>query len=101
MGVKLLNIEMNNRSRLFGELPQTITWYRLRRHLKKLDGAKVTNFLTDHVTEAWIDFSYRGHRFSVNNQFGSYWFFVDDPTCPDEILENVLSHCEILLGPNE
>jgi hypothetical protein len=98
MAVKLLNIEMNDGSRHFGDLPQTLTWYQLRIHIKKLDGAKVTGFITDHVTEAWIDFSYRGHCFSVNNQFGAYWFFVNDPNCPDEILAAVVSRCEVLLG---
>ena len=98
MPVKLLSIEMNDGSRHFGELPQTKMWYGVRDHIKKLDGAEVTNFITDHVTEAWIDFSYRHHRFSINDQFGAYWFFVNDLTCPDEILEEVLSHFELLLG---
>jgi hypothetical protein len=98
MPVELLNIKMNDGSRQFGDLPQTVSWYRLRNHIKKLKGAKVTCFLTDHVTEAWIDFSYRGHCFTVNDQFGAYWFFVDDPSCPDEILEAVLAHCELVLG---
>jgi hypothetical protein len=97
MAVKLLTIEMNDGSRRFGELPQTVLWHRLRRHIEELEGAEITGFITDNVTEAWIDFSYRGHRFSVNDQFGAYWFFVDDPQCPDEILEAVLSHCESLL----
>jgi hypothetical protein len=97
MPVKLLNIEMNDGSRHFGDLPQTVLWHEMRDHIEKLDGAEVTHFVTDNVTEAWIDFSYRGHRFSVNDQFGDYWFFVNDPTCPDEILEAVLSHCELTI----
>ena len=97
MAGRLLNIEMNDGSRHFGDLPQTVLWHELRNHIKILDGAEVTDFVTDNVTEAWIEFSYRGHRFSINDQFGSYWFFVNDPGCPDEILEAVLSHCELLL----
>ena len=89
---------MNDGSRHFGDLPQTILWYELRTHIKKLEGADITGFITGDVTEAWIDFSYRGHHFSVNDRFGAYWFFVNDPTCPDEILESVLSHCELVLG---
>jgi len=46
----------------------------------------------------WIDFTYRGHQFSINNQFGNYWFFVDNPQCSEEILEAVLGHCELALG---
>ena len=96
MAKELLNVVMNDGSRRFGELPQTVLWYGLRDHIERLDGAEVTNFITDNVTEAWIDFSYRGYRFSVNDQFGDYWFFVDDPKCPDKVLEAVLSHCEML-----
>ena len=88
---------MNDGSRHFGELPQLISWYELRDHLRQMNGVLITQFLTDHVTEAWIDFSYRGHEFSVNDQLGAYWFFVRDPNCPDENLEAVLSHCAAVL----
>lgn len=57
----------------------------------------LTGFATDDVTEAWIDFMYCGHHFSVNDQFGSYWFFVDNPDCPGEVLRGVLEHCGKLL----
>jgi len=92
------SIVMHDGSRHFGDLPQTVLWHRLRDHIEELGGAAVTGFVTDNVTEAWIDFSYRGHEFSVNDQCGEYWFFVQDPECPDEILEAVLSHCKLLLG---
>jgi hypothetical protein len=98
MAEQLLNIVMNDGSRHFGDLPQTVLWHELRDHIERLDGAAVTDFVTDRVTEAWVDFSYRGYHFSVNDQLGDYWFFVEDPACPEEILESVLSHCELLLG---
>ena len=98
MGEKLLDLIMNDGSRHFGELPQTVLWYELRDHIESLEGATVTNFITDNVTEAWLDFAYRGYLFSVNDQFGGYWFFVDNPKCPDDILEAVLSHYRLLLG---
>lgn len=98
MAAELLNIIMKDGSRHFGDLPQSTDWHQLRDHLEHLDGAKITGFITDNITEAWIDLSFRGHRFSVNDQFGQYWFFVDDPKCSDEILEAVLSHCELVLG---
>ena len=97
MAEELLNLIMNDGSRQFGEFPQTVLWYELRDHISRLDGAVVTDFITDNVTEAWIDFSYRGYRFSVNDQFGDYWFFVDDPRCPDDVLKAVLSYCKLLL----
>ncbi len=98
MAEDLLNVIMNDGSRQFGGLPQTVLRYELRDHIGGLDGAAVTDFVTDNVTEAWIDFSYRGYRFSINDQFGDYWFFVNDPACPDGILEAVLVHCKPLLG---
>jgi hypothetical protein len=98
MAEELLNVIMKDGSRHFGELPQTVLWYELRSRVEKLDGAVVTDFVTDNITEAWIDFSYRGYRFSVNDQFGDYLFFVNDPDCPDEILISILSHCKLLLG---
>ena len=98
MTERLYSIIMHDGSRHFGDLPQTVLWHGLRDHIEGLEGAVVTGFVTDEVTEAWIDFSYRGHEFSVNDQNGEYWFFVQDPECPDEILEAVLSHCKLLLG---
>ena len=86
-------------SRQFGDLPHTVSWYKLRNHIEKLRGAVITGFLTDDITEAWIDFSYSSHSFSLNNQLGDYWFFVDNPQCPDDVLQKVLSHCESLLVP--
>ncbi|MGH9906529.1 MAG: hypothetical protein ACRD8U_13220 [Pyrinomonadaceae bacterium] len=101
MSTELLNIIMHDGSRNFGDLPQTATWYELRQHIEGLNGASVTGFITDHVTEAWIDFDFRGHHFSVNDQFGTYWFFVKNPDCPDDVLEAVLSHCRLLLLGNQ
>jgi hypothetical protein len=95
--IQLINETMCDGSRKFAELPQTKLWYDLRDHLQTLRGAVVTRFLTDDVTEAWIDFTYRGYAFTVNDQYGDYWFFVDDPTCPNEILTEVVRHCQRLL----
>ena len=98
MPKELLNITMHDGSRHFGDLPQTVLWYALRDHVSALPGAAVTRFLTDNVTEAWIDFTYRHQEFSINDQFGSYWFFVNDPACPDEIMQAVLDYCAQVLG---
>ncbi len=98
MTTQLINHTMNDGSRQFAKLPQTKLWHELRDHLQKLNGAVVTGFLTDGNTEAWIDFKFRGQTFTINDQFGHYWFFVDDPLCPDEILTEVVTHCERLLS---
>jgi hypothetical protein len=61
-------------SRHFAGLPQPVTWYQLRDYLAALPGGELTGFVTDHVTEVWIDLSYQGYHFSVNDQYGAYWF---------------------------
>ena len=93
----LINLIMHDGSRHFGDLPQTRLWYAVRDHVARLPGVVLTGFVTDDVTEAWIDFTYQGHAFSINDQFGDYWFFVNDPACPDDVLNDVLSHFAELL----
>lgn len=94
---EIYDMRMHDGSRHFASLPESESWHALHEHVKRLEGASDTNIITDEVTEAWIDFRYRGHEFSVNNQHGDYWFFVEDPACPGEVLEAVLSHCKLLL----
>ena len=98
MSTVLLNHTMNDGSRQFAALPESESWHRLRDHISRLAGARITKFITDDVTEAWIDFTYREHSFTVNNQFGEFWFFVSDPSCADDILTGVVRHCEGLLS---
>ncbi|MCI0581135.1 MAG: hypothetical protein L0332_15500 [Chloroflexi bacterium] len=96
---QLLNLTMHDGSRHFGDLPQSALWYAVRDHVGRLPGAKLIGFVTDHVTEAWIDFTYQGHTFFINDQYGHYWFFVQDTDCPDDILHTVLAHFRQLLDP--
>lgn len=91
---RLTDLRAEDGSRHFLSIPEVVGPEDLRDLLAGLPGAVITDFLTDLVTEAWIDFSYRGHTFSVNNQQGEYWFFVEDPTCPDGTLEAIASCCE-------
>lgn len=95
---KIYTMIMHDGSRHFSSLPETVDWDLLRDHVATLPGAEVTGFITDHVFEAWIDFTYQGYSFSINNQFGDYWFFVEDVHCPDKILLAVVTHCEQVTG---
>lgn len=98
MPPKLINIIMSDGSRNFMYLPTDIIgWSSLYRYLGKLEGVKKTGFLTDYVTEVWMDFSFRGYNFSVNNQMGEYWFFVENAECPEEILLDIAGYCDKLL----
>jgi len=88
----LLNFRMNDGSRHFVSLPESYPLESFRDRMAKLPGAAITGFLTDQVTEVWIDFSYEGHAFTINNPFGEYWFFVRDPKCDDAILRKIIDH---------
>jgi hypothetical protein len=90
---------MRDGSRCFLSLHPNADWTAVRDHVGRLEGAKLTGFLTDGITEAWIDFHYAGHKFNINDSPGDYWFFVSDPTCPDTILHKVAEHFASLLEP--
>jgi hypothetical protein len=98
--IPLLDIRMKDRSRHFHVLPQTRLWYDVRDHVSSLAGAELIGFLCDNVTEAWIDFTYGKQYFTINDQFGEYWFFVNDPTCPANVLTEVATHFARLLKPS-
>lgn len=89
---------MQDGSRHFVSLPEARAWNMLRDHIARLPGVTIEECLSDGMTEVWIDFSYRGYKFTVNNQLGEYWFFVSDPRCPEQILEEVALHCSRLPG---
>ena len=93
----LTDFRAHDGSREFASLPQSKLWYVVRDHVEKLGGATLTGFLCDGVTEAWIDFSFRNHEFSINDQFGEYRFFVKAPACPDAILQYVVKHFATIL----
>ena len=82
----MLNSIMEDGSRYFANFPETVSFERLREIVNQLENAREISFITDQVTEAWLDFTYQGHSFSINNQNGEFWFFVEDPACPNEIL---------------
>ena len=88
---------MHDGSSQFVAIPESVVWNVLRDHVALLDSVQITDFVTDGVTEMWLDFAFRNYCFSVNNQFGEYWFFVNDPSCPAETLEQIARHCAKLL----
>jgi hypothetical protein len=101
---RIIDVRMHDGSRHFGSLPERYDvdapeWHRVRDRAARLPGVSDQRFLTDDVTEAWIDFAWHGHAFSINNQAGAWWFFVTDPACPVAVLERVLAHFEPLLDP--
>ena len=97
MKATLLNFRMHDGSRQFAELPEVCSWDEFRQHIECLAGAMVIDYVTDDVTEMWLDFSFCGHTFTVNNQFGDFWFFVRDSACPDDVLTAIVEHCAPIL----
>ncbi len=93
----LLEIKLNDGSRHFVDFPEVIFFDDFYDHTEELDGAEITEFIADGVVEMWLEFEFRGHNFSVSNQPGDYWFFVQDPDCPDEILLEIIVHFRKLL----
>ena len=88
---------MHDGSRQFAELPEACSWDEFREHIARLPGVTVSDYLTDSVTEMWLDFSFRDHAFAVNNQHGDCCFFVGNPACSEDILAAVIEYCEPLL----
>jgi hypothetical protein len=97
MDLRLTNATMHDGSRHFASLPESASAERLKQRLEELEGVVITGLLTDGVTESWIDFDFHGCHFTVNNQMGEYWFFVNDPTCPDATLAAIVDHASRLL----
>ena len=90
--------KMKSYCRIVGYLPETAEWEELRSHLEELDGVEVTDFVTKQPADARIGFTYIHSRFLVSRQLGDYWFFVDNPCCPGRVLDELMSHCALLLG---
>lgn len=96
----LLNDIMHDGSRNFIILPVgNVSPLKLAFKVLSLRGAYPTAFIPS-LAETWIDFRYQKNSFSINDQFGDYWFFVKDPECAESILNIVVSHFEKVLNVN-
>jgi len=93
----LLDVRASDGSRHFAALPESIEWMELRGALTSKSGVIVTKFVSDRITQAIIDFTYRGHEFTVDTQFGEYWLFVRDAACPVEILTDVVKSISLMM----
>lgn len=93
----LLETRMSDGSRHFVDMPEVVFFDELADHVEELEGAEITEFLTNGVVEMWLEFEFSNYKFSVTNQLGDYWFFVQDTDCPDEILLEIIDHFRQLL----
>jgi hypothetical protein len=87
------DIRMNDGSRHFYAHPTVTSWDDLMDHLEALEGLEITGIVSDDVVETWVDFDYKEKPFSINDQNGDYWFFAEDPHCPENILLDIVTHC--------
>ena len=70
------------------------------RHLTNMPGATLVDVACDRMNEAALIFMYRNQRFGVDLHDGAFRFSVEDPNCPAEMLSEVLTFAEAMLGPN-
>lgn len=68
----------------------------MRDHVCGLAGADVTAFVRVGPMDASLEFSYGGHAFDISDRLGDYWFVVDDPHCPEDVLRTIVQHFERL-----
>lgn len=79
----LLNEIMSDDSRLFLQLPQTCPPSSLLRQIVRCLGGTITAFVSDEITGGtWIDFGYKGWKFSIHNPYGEYCFFCRKQRMP-------------------
>lgn len=93
----LIDARTRDGSRHFTSLPQAAAWEDIHDHAMLLAGAEMLNCVVGELARAWIDFSFRRHRFRIHARDGLYRLFVRDPQCPDLILYQVGAHFEQLL----
>lgn len=98
--MELLDDRMHDGSRNFLLLPVGSTPpIRLLFRVFTLWGAYPTAYIPS-LSESWIDFKYRKHCFSINNQNGDFWFFVKDPECSNDLVREVAEHFRAVLDGN-
>lgn len=90
--VDYLDVRMQDGSRLFAILKDPLSWKALRDHLETMQSLKILRFVTDGITEGWLDFEYFGHHFTVHDPLGEFYVFVKDAECSSFILGELMTH---------
>lgn len=87
----LTDIRMHDGSRDFLSLPVRRTPQQLKNSLKGLRHVRGVKLAQD-VVESWLSFSWHGWEIAINDPFGEYWFFAENPETPEPILEEIRDH---------
>jgi hypothetical protein len=96
--MKLIDERTLDGSRHFAHWPHAATWSAVYDHLLLLPSAEPVNVVGRQVAAAGLDFTFRGHRFTIHSHEGQFRLIVCDPQCSDLILYQVGRHFERLLG---
>ena len=76
----------------FCKFPQTRFWHEVRDYLTELPGVAVTDAIDAPVVGSWIDFTFRGHSFTINAESGEFVFFVEATGCTESVCAEVKAH---------
>ncbi len=101
MLIEDLRKKVSKEARHFVDFPGVLFFDDFYDHLNKLFGVEITRFEADGTVEMWVEFNFRDHIFFVDNRYGEYEFYVEDPKCPDEILLGLAEHFRQLLDKND
>jgi hypothetical protein len=93
----LLENKLNAGARHFVDMPEVVFFDELYEHAENLPGVEIIEFLMDGTLEMWLEFKFRGNKFFIGNNYGDYWFLVEDPECDEEILLEIAAHFRKLL----
>lgn len=96
-----LRENMSENARHFADFPEVIFFDDFYDHIENLYGAEITRFEADGIIEMWLEFTFREHKFFVNNSLGDYRFFAEDEKCPEYILLEIADHFRSLLESQE
>jgi len=94
----LIDERTEDGSRRFARLPRGATWEALTRHVRLLPNATLVHCMENDAATAWLDFTFRGHRFVIHRHESRFHLCVRDPQCSELILYQVGCHFERLLG---
>lgn len=89
--IEIFDMRCPERSRHFARVRDRFGpchWPETLQKISAIPGVAVTQIL-DSIPQALVDFTFRGHEFSLDTQFGEFWLFVADPECPNEVLVEV------------
>jgi hypothetical protein len=96
--MEFIPARMKDGSVHFLSLPESVSFRTLVGYVSALPGVTMADFVTDEIVEMWLDFAYCGEQFSINNQFGEYWFFANNPNCSKGVMDGVATHFSAILA---